>query len=359
MVNFDTDNKLQKEGRFLRMRKALTAVTLMGLVAAFAVPAHATEVNVGGQIKTTITTDNQTDYNHSVEVKVQLDAKVNDNISAHVRFLADDDQMNFTIDEGYFQVNNLFNTPNLLAKVGYQDIVFGDSKIMDSTLDAVIAGYNTDYGLALAGTAEARGSAQTWGVGAFEGNLKALGVDGAYEVVDLYQDASDINLAYAKVTPAVATDFGKVGFRAEGAYLKTKGADNNGKFYGVGASLDAGMFGAKIGYDVYKDGFVTNYVIGTGFSDYDYAEVLDYDNGNFVNPKILTVEGSVKPMDKVTLSAAYVNFDGDNTGTYSSAHEVDLKAKYQYDKNLCIQAGLYLPSEKLDYQGELKLTLKF
>ncbi|WP_457567607.1 hypothetical protein, partial [Desulfurobacterium sp.] len=151
------------------MRKALTAVTLMGLVAAFALPAQATEINVGGQIKTDITTDNTTDYNHSVEVKVQLDAKVDNNISAHVRFLADDDVMNFTIDEGYFQVNNLFNTPNLLAKVGYQDIVFGDSKIADTTLDSVIVGYNTDYGLALAGTAEARGSAQTWAVGAFEG----------------------------------------------------------------------------------------------------------------------------------------------------------------------------------------------
>ncbi|WP_456484650.1 hypothetical protein [Desulfurobacterium sp.] len=343
------------------MRKALTAVTLMGLVAAFAVPAHAAEVNVGGQIKTTITTDNQTDYNHSVEVKVQLNAKVNDNISAHVRFLADDDQMNFTIDEGYFQVNNLFNTPNLFAKVGYQGVVFGDSKIMadDNPLDAVIAGYNTNYGIALAGTAEKRGSAQTWGVGAFEGTFEPAGFDGTYEVADLYQKSNHLNLAYAKVAPAVETDFGKVGFRAEGAYLKTKGADNNGKFYGVGASLDAGMFGAKIGYDVYKDRFVANYVMATGFPDYDYAEVLDYDNGNFVNPKILTVEGSVKPMDKVTLSAAYVNFDGDNTGTYSSAHEVDLKAKYQYDKNLCIQAGLYLPNKKLDYQGELKLTLKF
>ncbi len=332
------------------MRKALVAVTVMGLVAGFATAANATEIKVGGKITTTIASDNGTAYDTSVEAKVKVDAKVDENITATVKFLADDNVNNFTVDGAYVKVKNLFNVPALCASVGYQDIVIGDSKIVDQTVDSVLLGYNTDFGKLVVGTADgeiiggnfvSRGSSTTWAVADFKGDLKPFGIGGAFEIADLYQDAMGYNVFYGKVAPEFEMDFGKVGVSAEGA------VDENGNFFGVGASLDAGMYAVGVSYDMYSDGFASP------FEDYDYAEYLD--NTDFTNPAIITVKAGVKPTDKVELSAAYVNFDGDS----ASEDEIDLKASYKYTDNLKLSAGLYLPSTGVDYSAEAEIALSF
>ena len=73
------------------MRKALVAATVMGLVAGFATAASASEVKVGGQIKTTVTSDNKTSFDTEAEIKLWVDAKVSENVSAKVKLIADDD----------------------------------------------------------------------------------------------------------------------------------------------------------------------------------------------------------------------------------------------------------------------------
>ncbi|SNR72688.1 hypothetical protein [Desulfurobacterium atlanticum] len=341
------------------MRKALVAVTVMGLVAGFAATASATEVNVGGKITVTgtkVESDAASYYDTTTEVKVGVDAKISENLTAKVTIKADDDSDNggstnkwVEIDEGYFKLSNMFNTP-LCGKFGYFGVNVGDSKIVDESLDAAMLGVKTDYGVAYAVVGEARADITTYVVGGFKGDLKPFGIGGAFEIADLYQDTMDKNVFYGKVAPEFEVDFGKVGVSVEGA------VDDNGNFFGVGASLDNEMFGAKIAYDVYSDGFVSP------LEDYDYAEVLD--NSNFVNPAIITVEASVKPTDKVKLSAAYVNFDGDTpspvqNNKYESESEIDLKASYKYTDNLKLSAGLYLPSAGVDYQAEVKVALSF
>lgn len=240
-----------------------------------------------------------------------------------------------------------------------------DSKIMDDTFDSIILGCDNTLGKAIVGVAEKRDGddvKRTYILANIAGSLEAAGLGGAYEIggyaqTDEYTNPGNngvTSVAYTKIAPEFATDYGKVGVKVEGAINNYQEADKNhhATFYAVGANLDAGMFGFGVSYDVYNnlDGYKFS-----PFEDYDYAEVLDNSN---IDEKILTVEGSVKPIENVKLSAAYVKFDYSDSAV-KDQDEVDLKAKYAYSDNLEFGLGVYIPSTEYDYQVEGKVTLKF
>ncbi|WP_163329532.1 alginate export family protein [Desulfurobacterium thermolithotrophum] len=417
------------------MRKALKVATLMGLAAALIVPSASskaaddmemgnTKVTIGGELRERIEwyandvgTGNGKDIYIPIRAKLKLKAELSDGVSAvfvpewayNAGVLSNGvytDQRStgsMYIHEAYFLLSNPFGINNVIVKAGRQEVNLGNERLVssndwfqgDRSLDGILLGYVAgDYGLAgffygkLNDNNDLTVPSNPYGdpnmdlyIATWQGSFKPFGFGGTYELTDIYINPTvanfDLNTIYARVTPEVDVEFGKVKANVEGAWQQgnagTSSADFKGYMYSVGAGADLNYAwnpSVFIGYDVYSGDDNGNDVkaflaplpnVDKFLGAYDQFDqsvgAALAGSSSFVveGIKDLYVKVAANPMDKVGLSFGYHYLKSDkdfSNGGNNIGWEVDLGASYEYSKNLCFEAGWSHLNPDKDYAND-------
>ncbi len=283
------------------MRKALKAVTLMGLAAALIAPAAtvkaadmdmgSTKVTIGGQLRERLEwwgqevgTGKGAELGATYRARLNIKAELADGVTAvftpqAVGYWGEDGQglglgetTSFTMHEAYMLLSNPFGINNLIVKLGRQEVNLGNQRLVGAvgwsqagrSLDGILVGYVAgDYGLAgfFYGKLQDAGSQDAWFrpqvedepdidlyVATWQGKFKPFGIGGTYELTDIYVNPTsnalgadaNVNTLYGRVTPAFETDMAKVKVNIEAAYQNGSfgGADFGGYMFSIGAGAD-------------------------------------------------------------------------------------------------------------------------
>ena len=283
------------------MRKALKAVTLMGLAAALIAPAAtvkaadmdmgSTKVTIGGQLRERLEwwgqevgTGKGAELGATYRARLNIKAELSDGVTAvftpqAVGYWGEDGQglglgetTSFTMHEAYMLLSNPFGINNLIVKLGRQEVNLGNQRLVGAvgwsqagrSLDGILVGYVAgDYGLAgfFYGKLQDAGSQDAWFrpqvedepdidlyVATWQGKFKPFGIGGTYELTDIYVNPTsnalgadaNVNTLYGRVTPAFETDMAKVKVNIEAAYQNGSfgGADFGGYMFSIGAGAD-------------------------------------------------------------------------------------------------------------------------
>ena len=283
------------------MRKALKAVTLMGLAAALIAPAAtvkaadmdmgSTKVTIGGQLRERLEwwgqevgTGKGAELGATYRARLNIKAELSDGVTAvftpqAVGYWGENGQglglgetTSFTMHEAYMLLSNPFGINNLIVKLGRQEVNLGNQRLVGAvgwsqagrSIDGILVGYVAgDYGLAgfFYGKLLDAGKQDAWFrpqvdnepdidlyVATWQGKFKPFGIGGTYELTDIYVNPTsnalgadaNVNTLYGRVTPAFETDFAKIKLNVEGAYQSGDfgSADFGGYMFSVGAGAD-------------------------------------------------------------------------------------------------------------------------
>jgi len=229
------------------MRKALKAVTLMGLAAALIVPAAAkaadmdmgsTKVTIGGQLRERLEwyaneagSGNGAEVGGTYRARLKIKAELSDGVTAvfvpqavgiwgeNGQGLGLGESTSFTMHEAYMLLSNPFGIDNVIVKLGRQEVNLGNQRLVGAvgwsqagrSLDGILIGYVAgDYGLAgfFYGKLNDVGKQDAWFrpgvdydgdgkidnldadidlyVATWQGKFKPFGIGGTYEITDIY-----------------------------------------------------------------------------------------------------------------------------------------------------------------------------
>ncbi len=221
------------------MRKALKAVTLMGLAAALIAPAAtvkaadmdmgSTKVTIGGQLRERLEWWGQevgsgkgAELGATYRARLNIKAELADGVTAvftpqAVGYWGENGQglglgetTSFTMHEAYMLLSNPFGINNLIVKLGRQEVNLGNQRLVGAvgwsqagrSLDGILLGYVAgDYGLAgfFYGKLYDAGKQDAWFrpttvnepdidlyVATWQGKFKPFGIGGTYELTDIY-----------------------------------------------------------------------------------------------------------------------------------------------------------------------------
>lgn len=223
------------------MRKALKAVTLMGLAAALIAPAAtvkaadmdmgSTKVTIGGQLRERLEwyaneagSGTGREVGGTYRARLKIKAELSDGVTAvfvpqavgvwgeNGQGLELDTGRNevFNMHEAYMLLANPFGINNVIVKIGRQEVNLGNERLVGTvdwsqagrSLDGILVGYVAgDYGLAgffygkLLDEATGAGPWLSQGdkdydidlyVATWQGNFKPFGIGGTYELTDIY-----------------------------------------------------------------------------------------------------------------------------------------------------------------------------
>ena len=283
------------------MRKALKAVTLMGLAAALIAPAAtvkaadmemgSTKVTIGGQLRERLEwwgqevgTGKGAELGATYRARLNIKAELSDGVTAvftpqAVGYWGENGQglglgetTSFTMHEAYMLLSNPFGIDNVIVKLGRQEVNLGNQRLVGAvgwsqagrSLDGILVGYVAgDYGLAgfFYGKLNDAGKQDAWFrpqvedepdidlyVATWQGKFKPFGIGGTYEITDIFVNPmssalgadANVNTIYGRVTPTFETDFAKIKVNLEGAYQSGDfgSADFGGYMFSVGAGAD-------------------------------------------------------------------------------------------------------------------------
>ncbi len=283
------------------MRKALKAVTLMGLAAALIAPAAtvkaadmdmgSTKVTIGGQLRERLEWWGQevgsgkgAELGATYRARLNIKAELADGVTAvftpqavgywgeNGQGLGLDTNGNsvFDMHEAYMLLANPFGINNVIVKIGRQEVNLGNQRLVGAvdwsqagrSLDGILVGYVAgDYGLAgfFYGKLNDAGTQDAWFrptvenepdidlyVATWQGKFKPFGIGGTYELTDIYVNPTsnalgadaNVNTLYGRVTPAFETDIAKIKVNIEGAYQN--GSFGGDDFGGYMFSIGAG-----------------------------------------------------------------------------------------------------------------------
>ncbi|ADY72819.1 hypothetical protein Dester_0162 [Desulfurobacterium thermolithotrophum DSM 11699] len=317
-------------------------------------------------------------------------------------------QDSINIHEAYFLLSNPFGINNVIVKAGRQEVNLGNERLVssndwfqeDRSLDGILLGYVAgDYGLAgffYGKLEDTKGKVGTdkngepiydidLYVATWQGSFKPFGFGGTYELTDVYINPTvanfDLNTIYARVTPEVDVEFGKVKANVEGAWqsgnadqVAVAGANFKGYMYSVGAGADLNYAwnpSVFVGYDVYsgddgKGDFnaflapvpnVDKFLGAYNQFDQSLGAYLGMSDAKFVKEGIkdLYFKVGANPTEKIGLSFGYHYLKSDkdfSNGGNNIGWEVDLGAFYEYSKNLCFEAGWSHLDPDKDYAND-------
>ncbi len=228
------------------MRKALKAVTLMGLAAALIAPAAtvkaadmdmgSTKVTIGGQLRerlewyaNEVGSGNGAELGGTYRARLRIKAELSDGVTAvfvpqavgiwgeNGQGLGLGESTSFTMHEAYMLLANPFGIDNVIVKLGRQEVNLGNQRLVGAvgwsqagrSLDGILVGYVAgDYGLAgfFYGKLNDVGKQDAWFrpgikyengtenadadidlyVATWQGKFKPFGVGGTYELTDIY-----------------------------------------------------------------------------------------------------------------------------------------------------------------------------
>ncbi len=382
------------------MRKALRLLTIAGMALAMVSTAEAaTKVFVGGQARTrfeigdeSVTAAGDWDKVSNVLQRVRLKFVVDTGngvkaviVPQYAGYWGETNALDgassnvegsqVSLHEGYINLNAPFGVQNAFIKLGRQEVNLGIGRVVSSddyvntgrSLDGLMAGYKTPFGLAAAFAGKISEKDVTGisdvnlGIAAFQGDFKPLGLGGNWDVE--YVDSNSKTLpwtAYLRVAPRfklAGFDIGVSGEYAKQGGKNLAGGDYKGYFYAVGADSKVSIVNFALGYEVYsgsklgttdsyqyqpilmethkffgESGFFENYVFGGGAPAFSGARVV-------------VARLSAKPMEKVGLGLDYFyvqNFQRMAGVGAKLGQEVDAKVSYEYNKNLSFDTGLYV-----------------
>jgi len=223
------------------MRKALKAVTLMGLAAALIAPAAtvkaadmdmgSTKVTIGGQLRERLEwyaneagSGTGREVGGTYRARLKIKAELSDGVTAvfvpqavgawgqngQGLGLDTGDNQIFKMHEAYMLLSNPFGINNVIVKIGRQEVNLGNQRLVGAvgwsqvgrSLDGILVGYVAgDYGLAgffygkLYDEATGAGPWLSQGnedddidlyVATWQGKFKPFGIGGTYELTDIY-----------------------------------------------------------------------------------------------------------------------------------------------------------------------------
>ncbi|MEO2083440.1 MAG: alginate export family protein, partial [Desulfurobacteriaceae bacterium] len=344
------------------MRKALKAVTLMGLAAALIVPAApsakaadmemgSTKVTIGGQLRERLEwwaqevgTGKGAELGATYRARLNIKAELSDGVTAvftpqAVGYWGEGGQGlglgekegEVSMHEAYMLLSNPFGINNVIVKLGRQEVNLGNQRLVGAvgwsqagrSIDGILVGYVAgDYGLAgfFYGKLKDDGKQDAWFrptveeepdvdlyVATWQGKFKPFGIGGTYKITDIYVNPTtsfkgvdaDVNTIYGRVTPAFELDMAKIKVNIEGAY-------QSGDF----GSADFGgyMFSVGAGADFDQVTWKPSIFVG-----YDYYSGDDNPNDNDIDAfwsVLPTAHKWLGHADTVWVNTPFYQFNG-------------------------------------------------